>query len=282
MSNFPSAQRDIFHSKANEPHSVIQYAITPRYLAGGGDPRHVTEVLQAAGWTNASDPSYPHVLLASPDLSVRLVLEPEGTSARDAWWKIHGYGDPHWYARFGGQTPAEIIAGFTDALIAPTPSPASGIAGTRRLLTDRGWSRAYDREGVEYAVSPDGHVRMGTRTSGLTDPPDTAWFVEAEPGSPPGHGELLWSGVFSEGTPAHAVAAFARALSAPDPVYRGTFGLPCPGLVVEQRTDTQAEQLVAEHRARLNSTGAAARRQHRQAARPPDLPSTAPARQRTR
>jgi hypothetical protein len=278
MSNFSFVQRDIFYSKANEPQSVIQYAITPRYLAGGGDPRHVTEVLQAAGWINASDPGYPHVLLASPDLSVRLVLEPEGTSARDAWWKIHGHGDPHWYARFGGQTPVEIIAGFTDALITPAPSSPAGIAGTRQLLTDRGWSRAYDREGVEYAVSPDGHVRMGTRTGGLTDPPDTAWLVEVTPG----HTEPLWSGVFSEGTPAHAVAAFARALSAPEPVYRGTFGLPCPGLVEEQRTDLQTEQLAAEHLARLDSAGAAARRQRRQAAKPPDLPPAAPARQRTR
>ncbi|KPI25134.1 hypothetical protein OV320_8339 [Actinobacteria bacterium OV320] len=41
--------------------------ITPRHLAGGGDPRQVTEYLLATSWSNHSVPGYPQVLLESPD-----------------------------------------------------------------------------------------------------------------------------------------------------------------------------------------------------------------------
>lgn len=41
--------------------------ITPRHLAGGGDPRHITEYLLATSWSNHSVPGYPQVLLESPD-----------------------------------------------------------------------------------------------------------------------------------------------------------------------------------------------------------------------
>ncbi|MGI5457520.1 hypothetical protein ACQEWB_31010 [Streptomyces sp. CA-249302] len=71
-----------FYSKVNGPtlHRVnaVRWLdeVTPRHLAGGGDPRHVTEYLLASGWSNHSVPGYPHVLLESPDRRLHLTLEP--------------------------------------------------------------------------------------------------------------------------------------------------------------------------------------------------------------
>ncbi|MCX5257731.1 hypothetical protein OOK27_27010 [Streptomyces canus] len=38
-------------------------------------PRHLTEYLLAADWSNRSVPGYPHVLLESPDQQRHLTLE---------------------------------------------------------------------------------------------------------------------------------------------------------------------------------------------------------------
>jgi hypothetical protein len=84
-----------FYSRVNGP-TIHQFnrvrwldEVTPRHLAGGGDPRHVTEYLLAAGWSDHSAPSYPHVLLESPDQQLHLTLEPTAPEQRDTWWRIH-------------------------------------------------------------------------------------------------------------------------------------------------------------------------------------------------
>ncbi|MFD4829156.1 DUF317 domain-containing protein [Streptomyces uncialis] len=107
------------------------YEIAPRHLAGGGDPRHVTEVLLASGWSDHSVPRYPHVLLRSPDRMLQLVLEPSGPDPRDTWWRVSSYSpsnpDPDWVAHFGGYTPAEFVAAFTDALLNPPPGETPDV-----------------------------------------------------------------------------------------------------------------------------------------------------------
>ncbi|MEV1088865.1 hypothetical protein [Streptomyces microflavus] len=70
-----------FYSRVNGPtlHRVntVRWLdeVSPRHLAGGGDPRHVTEHLLASGWSNHSVPGFPHALLESPDHRLHLTLE---------------------------------------------------------------------------------------------------------------------------------------------------------------------------------------------------------------
>ncbi|MFG3348655.1 hypothetical protein ACGF1Z_26795 [Streptomyces sp. NPDC048018] len=50
--------------------------VSPRYLAGPGDPRHITHALCAAGWTVNSDPLHPAIRMKSPDREHELVFKP--------------------------------------------------------------------------------------------------------------------------------------------------------------------------------------------------------------
>lgn len=118
--------RPCIASKADDPWSRIWFDTAPRHLAGPGDPRHVTQALRAAGWKSFGDPDLPHVVLASPDYRHTLVLEPT-PETYGSWWRISSN---HWHAFFGGNTPAEIIAGFTDALLHPRPR-SSRTSGRR-------------------------------------------------------------------------------------------------------------------------------------------------------
>jgi hypothetical protein len=266
--------RELFYSAANGPEGTVQFATTPRFLAGGGDPRRVTEVLRAAGWTDHSDPGYPHVLLASPDRSVRLTLEPSKPDTRTAWWRFHALS---WYAHFGGHTPVEILAGFTDALLEPAPEQPPTLAAIREILASTGWSKDYDSKGIESALSPDGSARMGPHPAMDGEGDWPTWAAEVAPAHGGGH-ELLWSAWLAHGTPAHLVAAFAAQLVSTGPVYRGSYGLPHSWLLTQEPTTVQGEQLAAEHRQRLDAARATARKQRKRAAalsaRSPATPAT--------
>lgn len=252
--------RETFHTAANCPQNTVQYATTPRYLAGGGDPRRITEVLCAAGWSNHSDPCYPHVLLASPDQAVRLTMEPSAPDSYTAWWRFHAQ---DWYAHFGGHTPVEILAEFCDALLQPSPEVPPSLAEIRQVLASTGWSKDYDHKGIESALSPDHLVRMGPRP-GLDGEGDwPTWAVEVMLPTGMGGRECLWRAWFSHGTPAHLIAAFARQLVSVDPVYRGSYGLPCSWLLTQQPTSVRGEHLAADHHNRLDAVRAITRKQRK-------------------
>ncbi|MEU6192320.1 DUF317 domain-containing protein [Streptomyces sp. NPDC047061] len=78
-------------------------------------------------------PGYPHVLLESPDQRLHLALEPTAPEPRESWRRIHPAERREWSAQFGGHTPVEIIAEFTDAVTgrAPIPPWATVAAGGR-------------------------------------------------------------------------------------------------------------------------------------------------------
>lgn len=254
--------REAFSTNANTRETTVQFATAPRYLAGGGDPRRVTEVLRAAGWSDHSDPGYPHVLLASPDLAIRLALEPSAPDPYTDWWAFHG---PGWYAHFGGHTPTEILAGFADALVRPAPEQAPSAVDIRDLLASTGWSREYDRSGIESARSPDGYLTMTGRLWS-SDRTRRTWIAEASLPTGGGGHERMWQARFNPDTPSHLVAGFAQALVDPDPVYRGSYGLPNSWLLTQGPTSVQGEQLAAEQRQRLEAVRSAARTQRRAAA----------------
>ncbi|MFJ7423353.1 DUF317 domain-containing protein [Streptomyces uncialis] len=215
-----------FFSRANGPtdrgrinRAEQLYEISPRHLAGGGDPRHVTEYLLARGWSDHSVPGYPHVLLQSPDQRLQLVLEPGTPEPRETWWRVSSASagpDPDWVAHFGGHTPVEMVAAFTDALLNPPPAQSPDIWP---VLAARGWTLGRDRDA--YAVSPD-RTTHAVRHSMATysGPPLHDWRVETSPPRASGGLEYVWGAKITDGAPVHAVAAFMTALADPAPLLR--------------------------------------------------------------
>ncbi|MEU5148816.1 DUF317 domain-containing protein [Streptomyces yangpuensis] len=83
------------------------------------------------------------MILASPDQRYTLALEPE-TESYSKWWRISCTSDDeNWYAQFGGNTPVEILAGFTDALLSAPPETAPRrVADPHRTRLDPRTGRA--------------------------------------------------------------------------------------------------------------------------------------------
>lgn len=203
-----------FYSRANGPtlHRVntVRWldVVSPRHLAGGGDPRHVTEHLLASGWSNHSVPGFPHVLLESPDHRLRLTLEPQ-PDAHSAWWRIHPAENRTWSAQFGGHTPAAMNAGFTDALDSRAPHPDTDLW---HLRASRGWSRLAGRE--QAALSPD-ETALLSRVSAISETPRWRWTVQVSVPLSDGQHRWIWNASIDETAPAAALAGFVTALTEP-------------------------------------------------------------------
>ncbi|MBU7598879.1 DUF317 domain-containing protein [Streptomyces sp. P38-E01] len=249
-------------SKADDPWHRIWYETTPRHLAGAGDARHVTQALRAAGWKNHGDPDFPHVVLASPDYQHALVLEPAPDSD-GSWWRISS---KDWHASFDGNTPAEIIAGFTDALLQLPPEAEPDI---RPALQSAGWTCERDNRGNEYARHPDGITTLERRATSTSD--SFVWTAAVALPTGLGSHERLWRAYFDDSTPRYLLAAFAATLTAPAPVFRGRHDVPHPSLVVQIGRGAVGDHLATAHEARLKAIRAAARKARRASA--PTTPS---------
>ncbi|MEV3950097.1 DUF317 domain-containing protein [Streptomyces halstedii] len=261
--------RPYIASQADDPWSRMWCDTTPRHLAGPGDPRHVTQALRAAGWKNFGDPDFPHVVLASPDYQHTLVLEPT-PETYGSWWRISSTPWGGWHASFGGNTPAEVIAGFTDALLRPTPE---GEPDIWPALQEAGWTYERDERGNEHARHPDGITTM-ERSATLTGD-HFAWTAEvALPTGLGGH-HRLWHAYFDDRTPRHLLASFAAALVDPAPVSRGRYDVPHSHLVTQVERGAIGDQLAAAHDERLKAIRTAARKARRTSALPTH-PASAP------
>ncbi|AJE87404.1 hypothetical protein SLNWT_7028 [Streptomyces albus] len=201
------------------PETVEVDFITPRHLAGGGDPAWITVPLhRACGWSYGDDPLMPRVLLSSPDQKALLRLEPDPD---DQWWTLRHAAEanrPAWYARFDARTPVELIAAFTDALTDPAPPP-SAPRDPYEPLHQSGWSPAAD-DGL---VSPN-HTACVQRPGSSQQP--GAWFVTAALRPD----QQVWQARFGAHTPSHLVAAFTAALTSSEPVHRTDSGRSLPTL----------------------------------------------------
>ncbi|MFD4575778.1 DUF317 domain-containing protein [Streptomyces sp. NPDC058417] len=243
--------------------------ITPRHLAGGGDPAWITVPLHlASGWSHGDDPLMPRVLLSSPDQKALLRLEPDPDGQ---WWTLHHTaepGRPAWYASFGARAPVELIAAFTDALTDPAP-PAAESHDPFEPLRQVAWSTAAN--GADGLVSPDGTAYV--QRMGSAEEPGS-WFVTATLGPD----RRAWQARFGAHTPPHLVAAFTTALADPGPVYRtaGARSLPAlnPHLVTRRYIDVPAVYVAAALEERVRSL--AARHSATPAAPPPSRQAPAP------
>ncbi|MFJ2783863.1 DUF317 domain-containing protein [Streptomyces sp. NPDC093249] len=235
--------------------------VSPAYLAGPGDPRHITHALRAAGWNTDSDPLHPDIRMTSPGLEHSLVISPSPDSFY-GWWKVNSVipGTGSWYASFSGGTPVEIISSVTDALVSPAPdSPPGDVTG---ILTGRGWTHTTDELGSHRIVSPDSTTLARQRFSpsmGLC-----GWDVEASPLPEPYRtGSTLWRAVLHADTPGHVLASVAAALSDPTPVPRPRFDTQQSSLLQVGPEVDIGTRIVTAHRERL-----AQARRHRPVPRP--------------
>ncbi|MEU4030539.1 DUF317 domain-containing protein [Streptomyces anulatus] len=230
------------------PESIEVGFIAPRHLAGGGDPAWITVPLhQACGWTYNDDPLMPRVVLTSPDTAAVLRLEPHTDGQ---WWTLHHAPDgprPAWYASFGARTPVELIAGFMDALTAPTPPDA--IDPFEPLL-QQSWKTT---PGAPELMASDGTAFV-ERLSDEHGP--GPWFMTAALGRE----RPVWQARFGENAPPRLVTAFTTALADPRPVWRanGVLGLPTldPDVISRKVVDVPAAYVATALTGRTESLSA--------------------------
>ncbi|QNA72118.1 DUF317 domain-containing protein [Streptomyces sp. So13.3] len=237
----------------------IPFDTSPRHLAGPGDARHVTHGLAAAGWTPTSDPLSAEIVLRSPDLRHTLQFNPQ--SATSAWWRLRAEpagSEPGWFAEFGELVPAEVLAGITDALVAPAraePSrPLSVLEGAGWLIDGRG-SAASDPPGCTVERRPE----SGRGTVPWREPERVSWHIEVH--DQPEvfvNGPRLWHAWFDGHTPEHLVTAFVAALADPAPLQRGMFDRTGHG-ATQERSALTPQQVVDAHANRLATTRAQTR-----------------------
>ncbi|MEV7277595.1 DUF317 domain-containing protein [Streptomyces sp. NPDC093111] len=234
---------------ANEYASKLGSRVSPRYLAGPGDPRHVTHALCAAGWSTPCDPLHPVIRMQSPDQQHELVFKPCAQYTRN-WWTVHsGFGPSNWYAAFSGSTPVEIVAGLTDTLLLPEPEETAR-EDFAAILTERGWEHTTDELGGHQIMSPDRTAMVEQRISPSMG--RCGWEIEvARSHGPHGPEGLLWRASLDVRTPGHVLGAVATALSDPAPVPRPRFAIDESPHLAVGREIVIGEQIVTAHQQRL-------------------------------
>ncbi|MFK4222245.1 DUF317 domain-containing protein [Streptomyces sp. NPDC019890] len=196
---------------------IEQTLVSPRYLAGGGDPAWITIPLhRACGWSFGHDPLMPRVHLSSPDQQALLRIDPEPDRP---WWTLQHArtgSQPAWSVSFGARTPVEIIAGFTDALTAPHADPGHA-PDPNEPLRQAGWNDARDHDGHN---SPDGYAHVEHFTEGGSN----SWYATVAVSEDPEG--LIWEAYLDGNTPRHLITGFTRALADEAPLARDPLQLP--------------------------------------------------------
>ncbi|MFF1782073.1 DUF317 domain-containing protein [Streptomyces virginiae] len=220
------------------------YLVEPRYLAGGGDLRHVGEFLRASGWKDIARSSGTMLAFDSPDQMVRVAYQPPGG------WQVHGAAHGHqpaWQVTLTPQTPVEIVAGLTDALTKRRSAHAPSVWAP---LTEKSWSMQQDDYFV--AQSPDRHaVVQYVQPSG--DGSQNHWWV----GARNEHGPV-WNAQATASTPLHLVQSLTTALADPEPVMRPLGHVPLSNRIRVTSVSVLPDQLGAWQHARISAARAAA------------------------
>ncbi|GAA3087218.1 DUF317 domain-containing protein [Streptomyces roseofulvus] len=240
-------------SYSHDHHSKIPFLTTPRHLSGPGDPRHVTHALLASGWSVTSAPGDPRTALTGPDHARhQLILDPLSTS----YWQIES-ADWSWYASFGRMVPAEIVAGFTDRLIA---GPRRSDVGIWERMATAGWSVERRPDGTGESRSSGPH-RLRAELVQLyeEDPKRTAWRIEALPKY---HGPPAWRMWISGAIPEHLLDGLAEQLVTTTPVIRGMHDPESHG-AQQEPSGLTPEQAVAAHFTRVDALSRRARNRRR-------------------
>src|SRR6266540_5088565 len=121
------------HPAGPDPDAGGLVQVTPRALAGPGEPGTALEVLREAGW-QVQDDDLANAHAWSPDARVYVGFLPEGDTGQQqhiddadgartprVLWEVRAYrhpdaASPVWTAAFTDDTPAELIAAFLAAV----------------------------------------------------------------------------------------------------------------------------------------------------------------------
>ncbi|OIK08080.1 DUF317 domain-containing protein [Streptomyces monashensis] len=203
--------------------------VSPMYLAGSNGTADAGFAPVAHWPHHYLDEGPCQLLVTSPDQRIRI-----GWFGDDfALWKITAAEDavsaPRWTATFNHVTPAEIVAGLTNALEHDyaeadaydgdgryLANPSMYWADAVRPLTDAGWTRDGGAErGTVEIIAPDGQagILIDNRLSNWDDETVTLWA------GPPGW-RTRAEAFFTARTPSHLIAATAAAMTDPAPVMR--------------------------------------------------------------
>ncbi|WP_148588791.1 DUF317 domain-containing protein [Streptomyces sp. WAC01526] len=224
-----------------DPHALdpdSDVLITPAYLAGPGPDDAIFNVLDsAAGWSKVvafgEDTYY-----TSPCQRVRIANVMD--SHYGGWTFSYAedpLGVPDWITTFDRDTPREIVAAFTDTLVAGLPNNfADYLSGGEHhtghtpatVFSQHQWEAVRGTRPFR-TVSPDGHAAYRIRGGWLheydelLDPAKSTWRMSAgpDPISAPS-----WQAYFSGYTPEHLITAAANALTDARPVVRAAFLIP--------------------------------------------------------
>jgi hypothetical protein len=177
--------------------TVFVDLVSPRCLAGPGDPRWATEPLKEAGWTVRPYPGLStHLTCTSPDRGTQLVHDVSG------WTLTHAGPSRQWTASFGFCTPVEIVAAVLDAVTDPAPA---GQPDPFFPFEQAGWRPNSHGDGLASHDGTTEVARLGD--SGLAT---TVWEGP----------DFVWASYLHPDTPPHIVHAFATALTSPQAVPR--------------------------------------------------------------
>ncbi|MGW2858224.1 DUF317 domain-containing protein [Streptomyces sp. NPDC001205] len=207
------------------PHDIDIMLVSPRYLAGPGDPAWVTVPLHGAcRWSAGEDPLVPRVILTSPDQLAQLRIVPDPDPA-EPWWTLRHahHGDQRaWSVTFDAGTPVEIIAAVIDALTDPA-APQAVSVDPYETLRAAGWHapRHHDgRTSPQGMASPDGLARVDrlSQEGGRT----ASWIAEVSVHDLPS----VWRAYLDGDTPPRLVAAFFGALADETPLVREPHRVP--------------------------------------------------------
>ncbi|GHG46991.1 hypothetical protein GCM10010513_03150 [Streptomyces glebosus] len=227
--------------ETTDPHALepgTEVLVGPVYLAGADDGRTVTEPLDhAEGWTKiiafGTDTYF-----TSPCQRVRIAHPLE--SHYGGWTIAYAedpLGVPDWITTFDRNTPDEVVAAFTGALVRGLESHFADYlnggkhhtgASPAAMLAEHGWEAARDSR-PHRQVSPDGHAAYRIRSGWvheydeLLNPEKSLWRMSAGPDP---ISEPSWQAYFSSYTPEHLIAASAAALTDTTPVVRQAQRIP--------------------------------------------------------
>ncbi|WP_062642740.1 DUF317 domain-containing protein [Streptomyces maremycinicus] len=269
---------------APDPHADV--LVSPGYLAGPGDSRGIFNTLDLApSWTKTiafgTDTYY-----TSPCQRVRVANPME--SFYGGWTISYAedpLGVPDWITTFDRNTPHEIVAAFTKALVdglhnnfADYLSGGRQFAGTSpaSLTARQRWDPVHGSRPFR-TVSPDGHAayQMGVgwlhEYDELLTPEKSTWRMSA--GTDPVY-TPSWQAFFSRYTPQHLITASTAVFTNPTPVPRALNQIP------DRHRSLVSVTREATARPNPRATAALARSGQAQAMHvpPPPAAPTAPAR----
>ncbi|MFI7337144.1 DUF317 domain-containing protein [Streptomyces sp. NPDC050085] len=227
------------------PDTARQYfAVTPRHLAGPGHFSHVTEHLRACGWKDRSPRRGGQIVFENPQRTARVTYDP---ASAPPGWTIAGrtVDGTSWHVAFSMHTPAEAIAGLTDALTRPL-SPLQEHLNVWAPLQQQNWSTAQGRHFT--ASSPDGTAAVQYRQTVNQDGrAEAMWWAAARTE----HGRL-WDATFSQHTPMQLIAAFTTTLADPRPLLRERGAHPATKFAAAASVHMRPSQAMAHLAARLH------------------------------